>query len=197
MAAQQTKEKTNLLLKQSKDVAVRLFEVFENNRDRSNLILRSVRGEYERNRIDLAPLLTSSVNKFRMQAEDKKIQVDLTLQVPSLHISGNSLDFSRVMDNLLGNALRHVPNGASIAISAGFSGNDVIVDVTDTGEGIQPDQLDKIWEMGWQTGDKKGSAGLGLSIVKQIIDMHQGKIRAISDGLGKGTTFRIELPLVN
>lgn len=195
MAAGQPKEKVNNLISKAKEVAFRLNDIFQMNRDRSSLILRAVRGEYEKAPVEMTAIVNSTVQKYSLEAEQKKVNLSIRVQPKPYTFQGNDGDLRRVVDNLVSNALRYVPSGGSIEVDAHEDPKGFTIIVKDTGEGIDPGDLEKIWGMGWQGKDnKKGSAGLGLSIVKQIVEMHAGTIQAFSEGSGTGTMFTIHLP---
>ena len=108
--------------------------------------------------------------------------------------------FAQVMTNLLTNALRHTPAGGTITVAAGRDGGEAIITVTDTGEGMTPDQVLHAFERFYRgdsarTNDQRGS-GIGLTISKAIIDAHHGGLTASSPGPGKGSCFTISLLLV-
>ena len=197
MAQKQPLEKLQTILRQAEAVANNLNNVVEANRDRSHLIMKSIRGEYELVLTDVTSLLKGACGKYALTANEAKIALDLTLGPDIPSVMGQVDDLNRVIDNLINNALRHTPAGGQIAVQAHVNKEFVSFSVKDSGEGIDPEDVDKIWEMGWQgRGTKKGSSGFGLSIVKQIVDFHHGTITAKSEGSGKGTTFLVQLPKI-
>jgi signal transduction histidine kinase len=105
----------------------------------------------------------------------------------------------QVLANLLDNALRHTGSGGSVTVSARSMEDDVELAVTDTGDGIDAEQLPLVFDRFYRVdtarnrSDGRGS-GIGLSIVKGIIDSHGGRIRAVSDGPGHGSAFLVTLP---
>lgn len=106
----------------------------------------------------------------------------------------------QVLDNLLRNALRHTPQGGIVRLCARPEGSEVEIVVSDTGEGIAPDQLTHVFERFYR-GDSardrdRGGSGIGLTISRAIVDAHRGGLTAASDGLGHGATFTVALPLV-
>lgn len=195
MAEKQPREKIIRLMDQAKTVAIRLNDIFQMNRDRSNLILRSVRGEYEKIPVDIIKAVRLATEKYVLLAEKQNIELSADIPNASLTILGNELDLMRVVDNILSNGLRYVSAGGHIKVKAGPADDMFKIEIIDDGTGIDPENLNRIWEMGWQGKDNKGAGGLGLSIVKQIVEMHHGTIQAQSEGLGKGTRFNISLPL--
>ena len=102
--------------------------------------------------------------------------------------------FDRVLDNLIGNAIRHTPAGGSIGLSAELANNALVIRVSDTGEGIPLAQQALIFQPFVQIGAKRGGAGLGLAICKEIVQQHGGNIGIYSQPR-RGTTFTISLPV--
>jgi signal transduction histidine kinase/CheY-like chemotaxis protein len=102
------------------------------------------------------------------------------------------------IDNLISNAIKYSPIGGKIAVTVAHEGNDTVVRVTDEGQGLSPEDLGRLFGRFQRLSAKptagESSTGLGLSIVKRIIDMHGGEVTAQSDGPGKGSTFTITLP---
>lgn len=104
----------------------------------------------------------------------------------------------QVLDNLLSNALRHTPRGGSVVVGASRSGDEVVITVRDTGDGLTPDQLTHVFERFYRGAtarerDRSGS-GIGLTISRAIVDAHGGAIVARSDGAGLGATFVVSIP---
>ncbi|MDC5697976.1 ATP-binding protein [Intrasporangium calvum] len=105
----------------------------------------------------------------------------------------------QVLDNLLGNALRHTPSGGSVRLYARQTSNEVEIVVADNGEGITPEQLPHVFERFYRGDsardrDRSGS-GIGLTISRAIVDAHGGGLTASSSGPGRGATFTVALPL--
>src|SRR5262249_23684556 len=107
---------------------------------------------------------------------------------------------AQVVSNLLTNAAKYTPDGGSIELVAAPDGDEVVIGVTDCGIGIPPDMLDQVFEMFTQvnrTLDRsQGGLGIGLALVKRLLELHGGTISAQSPGLGRGSTFTVRLPLV-
>lgn len=197
MAAQMTEEKRMSLLKQAENVADRLYESFQLNRDRSTMIMKMIRGDYERKPVNISKIVAASVEKFRLQAEKSNVKLLTDISSSNLPVNGNDLDLTRLIDNLISNAFRYLPeNNAQLSVSGKPLENGYEIRIKDNGEGIEPADTENIWQLGWQaSGDKKkGSAGFGLAIVKQIVQVHDGTIQAISQGKGTGLEFKIFFP---
>jgi signal transduction histidine kinase len=99
---------------------------------------------------------------------------------------------------LLLNAIRFTPNDGEITLSVEDRDDEVMVVITDTGRGIKEENLEKIFEVFYQEEDhmtrRYGGLGLGLSIARELVNLHGGRIWAESEGLGKGAIFRVALP---
>ena len=102
------------------------------------------------------------------------------------------------IDNLISNAIKYSPIGGKIGVAVSHEGGDTIVRVSDEGAGLSPEDLGRLFGRFQRLSAKptagESSTGLGLSIVKRIIDMHGGEVTADSQGPGKGSTFMITLP---
>ena len=152
----------------------------------------------KREPVNVADLLADVVTSFSVQAENAGIQLtqQSTTVSESLTIEADGGRLDQVLSNLVSNALRHTPSGGSISLSATQTDEQIIIRVSDTGEGIaaeeQPFVFDRFWR-GDRARTRSGGTGLGLSIASQLIKAHGGRIRVNSE-VGKGTTFVIELP---
>jgi len=118
---------------------------------------------------------------------------------PSLPIFiGDAQQISWVISNLVTNALKYTDAGGIVEVKAEGKGKEIVIEVSDTGKGIPNEYLDKIFDKFVQVKQTldptPGSVGLGLSIVKEIVEMYGGKITVKSE-LNKGTTFTIHLPI--
>ncbi|MDB5898636.1 MAG: hypothetical protein JWP41_2238, partial [Ramlibacter sp.] len=104
-----------------------------------------------------------------------------------------------VVSNLLNNAAKYTPSGGRIALKVWTEGQRAVLAVTDTGIGLEPDAIAKVFEMFAQVPSNvtkpQGGLGIGLSLVQSLVALHGGTVRAASDGTGKGSTFTVRLPL--
>jgi signal transduction histidine kinase len=142
---------------------------------------------------DLHTLLAEVAAGYRSQAEQSGVQLIVSVAdaVPVMDVDPARI--REVVANLLANAMRHTPSGGSVDVTARLAGEDVEVSVRDTGSGMEPDELDRIFERFYRSPDSPGS-GLGLSIARDLVQAHGGTITAASEP-GKGTTIRFTLPL--
>src|SRR5690606_1354889 len=146
--------------------------------------------------IDLRDLLLSVQIEFTPRAQARDLQ--LTTDVAAINIESDRDLLSRIVRNLVDNALKYTPAG-SVGISARMEGNVCVIAIQDTGIGIAPDQLDRVFDDYFQAGnpnrDRGKGFGLGLSIVKRLVSLLGGTI-SIASELGKGSTFELRLPTV-
>jgi two-component system, NtrC family, sensor histidine kinase KinB len=143
---------------------------------------------------DLEDLLQQARDRFSEQAREQDIELLMDLQTPLPRLHADQPQLERVLDNLIDNALRHTPRGGQIQLQARRHGERVIVSVEDNGEGIAYGQQGRIFEPFVQVGRKKGGAGLGLALCKEIVQLHGGRMGVYSRP-GQGTQFYLALPL--
>lgn len=143
---------------------------------------------------DVADILAQARQRFEGQAHSHGIEIELEVadDLPPLNL--DRLQIERVIDNLIGNALRHTPEGGVIRLQARCQEERVAIAVEDTGEGIPFSQQSRIFEPFVQVGRKKGGAGLGLALCKEIVQLHGGRI-ALRSQPGKGSRFYLLLPV--
>ena len=145
----------------------------------------------------LLPLIMTLIDGTRVQAEVKQqtLEVDVPPNLPKVVIDAQRI--GQVIANLLGNAVKFTPEGGKIRLSARHTAATVIVSVSDTGPGIAPEDLSKVFDRFWQGQRAKYiGSGLGLSIAKGIVDAHGGAIWAESK-VPHGSSFSFTLPTVN
>jgi two-component system OmpR family sensor kinase len=149
--------------------------------------------------VDIARVLQVTVANFELATEAKGVH--LTSQVaedlPAVQADPDRL--AQVLRNLLTNALRHTPKGGWVSVSAATAADAVEITVADNGEGIAPEDLPHVFDRFWRADRSRsraeGGAGLGLAIVRAIVEAHGGQVSAASDGPGQGSTFRFALPM--
>jgi PAS domain S-box-containing protein len=157
-------------------------------------------------RLDAQPthvhlVLTQAMQTCAGETSAKNLNIQLNLQADNDLVNADPARLQQIFWNLLRNAAKFTPEGGSIFIRSESTTNKVRLEVRDTGIGIEPEFLPKVFEP-FEQADVKitrqfGGLGLGLAICKAIMDMHGGAIRAQSEGLGKGTTFIVELPVAS
>ncbi|WDH35529.1 KinB sensor domain-containing domain [Pseudomonas chlororaphis] len=142
----------------------------------------------------LEELLEQARNRFISTATAQGIELRVELQAPLPRLHADRMQLERVLDNLIDNALRHTAKGGLIRLQARRHGERVIISVEDNGEGIAYGQQGRIFEPFVQVGRKKGGAGLGLALCKEIVQLHGGRMGVYSRP-GQGTQFYLALPL--
>ena len=150
-------------------------------------------------KLELAPcvldeLLERAQLRFADQADHKQIELIKELEMPLPRILADAPQLDRVLDNLLHNAIRHTASGGRIRLHARRHAERVIISVEDNGEGIAYGQQGRIFEPFVQVGRKKGGAGLGLALCKEIVQLHGGRMGVFSRP-GQGTQFYMALPV--
>jgi signal transduction histidine kinase/ActR/RegA family two-component response regulator len=150
--------------------------------------------------IDLAPVVRAAAESQRPASDAKQIRLHLVLDERTGLISGDSERLQQVMGNLLSNAIKFTPKGGSVQVILGRAESHVEMAISDSGIGIEAGFLPQVFEPFQQQTDgsmrRHGGLGLGLSIVRHIIELHGGEIVAASPGPGRGSTFTIKLPLL-
>jgi PAS domain S-box-containing protein len=148
--------------------------------------------------IEIAPIVRAAVEAVKPTADAKGVSLEVEVADAGT-VMGDPDRLQQVIWNLLSNALKFTPSGGSVAVSSGLAGANVVVKVADTGEGITPDLLPFVFDR-FRQGDASatrshGGLGLGLSIVRHLVELHGGRVQAWSDGAGQGAAFAIQLPV--
>jgi signal transduction histidine kinase len=146
--------------------------------------------------VDLERLLLDVVELYRYVAEDKQIRLEMDV-LPGTQVKADAMRLSQVLANLLDNAIKYTPTGGCVALKAGSDSNGPFVRIRDTGQGIPEAEQGKIWDRLYR-GDKSRSQrglGLGLSLVKAVVEAHGGAVH-VESREGQGATFTVRLPKV-
>ncbi|MBD9398460.1 KinB sensor domain-containing domain [Pseudomonas sp. PDM11] len=143
---------------------------------------------------DIPELLENAVRRHQSKAQARQIDMQLEMgdALPRTHLDRAQIE--RVLDHLIDNALRHSPEGGTLRLCAQRQEERLLISVEDEGEGIAYGQQARLFEPFVQIGHKKGGAGLGLALCKEIVQLHGGRIGAESQP-GQGARFHIALPL--
>ena len=148
----------------------------------------------------LRTVAETAIEASRPVIEASGHALKLALPEEPVWLAADPTRLAQVMTNLLTNAAKYTPEGGCIELSASREGGEVIVRVTDTGLGIPPGMLAEVFEMFTQVNRtlerSQGGLGIGLALVKRLVEFHGGTITAESQGLGQGSTFTVRLPLV-
>jgi signal transduction histidine kinase len=154
--------------------------------------------ELRRQHIELAPVVCQAVEDCRPLAECLRHEISVTLPPHPVYLHADAARLAQVFCNLLTNACKYSLPGGHVAVTAERRGNDVVVKVQDTGIGIPTDKIDSVFELFTQVDSSSQQArsglGIGLSLVKRLVEMHGGKVTACSEGPGRGSEFVVRLP---
>ncbi len=149
--------------------------------------------------VDLIPIIEAAMDIVRPAAEAKKIGIISSLDPAAGPVSGDADRLQQVVWNLLSNAIKFTPAGGEVAVRLEREDESVTITVSDNGEGIEPEFLpfvfDRFRQFEGGTARPSGGLGLGLAIVRHLVELHGGTVSAASRGRGQGATFRATLPL--
>ncbi len=147
--------------------------------------------------LDLSALVADTVREMRLLAAPKQITLEVDAIAPAI-VSGDALRLRELLTILLDNAIKYSGDGASVRVDVGSASGQALLEVSDNGPGIRPEDLPRIFDRFYRADKSRsremGGAGLGLAIAKVIVDSHGGSI-SVESALSKGTTVRVELPL--
>ena len=151
----------------------------------------------ERRPCDVAKLLADEAEAVRQVARVREVRVTTALEPCSAVCDADRL--RQIVSNLLGNAIKFSPTGGQVELKLTTSADHFTIEVADQGVGIAADALPHVFEAFWQAETtltrRHGGLGLGLSIVRRLVELHGGVISASSGGVGQGATFRVVMPL--
>ena len=149
----------------------------------------------QRRPLDLAELIAACVDSFRNTGSAHGHRI--TVRTEPAVIEADPTRIEQILTNLLDNAKKYTAPGGHIDVEVLPEGSDILLRVTDTGAGIAPDMLDRIFDLftqGERPHDPAGGLGLGLTVARRLVEMHGGSIAAASPGIGHGSRFTVRLP---
>jgi PAS domain S-box-containing protein len=157
--------------------------------------------ELRKERVELASIVHEAVEACRPAVEQARHELTVSLPPRPVHLHADPVRLAQVINNLLHNACKYSEPGGRISLTAERQGSYVVLSVKDTGVGIPPEMLPKIFEMFTQVDQSlersQGGLGIGLTLVQRLVEMHEGSVRAFSGGPGRGSEFVVRLPLLN
>lgn len=165
-------------------------------------VSRITRGQIELRMepVDLAMVLRNAVETSRPQIEHSGQTLSITLPHVPLHVHADPVRLAQVVTNLLNNAARYGKAGGNIALRLWREEDEALIAVRDEGIGIPTDKLDEVFDLFTQldrhAGHAQGGLGIGLSLVRSLVQMHGGQVSAASDGTNAGAEFVVRLPLL-
>ena len=152
----------------------------------------------ETKRVDLRRAIEAAVEILRPAAEAKKVRLSISIDPDLGPLVGDAGRLQQVVWNLLGNAVKFTSSGGEVTLIATSQERNVSLTVRDTGKGIEPEFIPHVFERFRQADSSatrpQGGLGLGLSIVKRLVELHGGSVTATSEGVGRGATFALTLP---
>jgi PAS domain S-box-containing protein len=155
--------------------------------------------ELRRARVPLSEVVASAVETARPLIDDAGHELTISLPAAAVYLDADLTRLAQVFSNLLTNSAKYTPSGGRIWLSAERVGGGVVVSVRDTGIGIPTESLTQIFDMFSQVDrsveKNTGGLGIGLALVKGLVEMHGGTVTAASDGPGKGSNFTVTLPV--
>ncbi len=150
-------------------------------------------------RLSLEDAIGGAIELSRPLLEAAGHSLTVSLPEEPLFLRGDAVRLNQVFANLLNNAAKYTRPGGQVALQARRAGEQVLVSISDTGAGLAPDMVESIFDMFVQVSDSakaaQGGLGIGLTLVRTLVELHGGSVAASSQGLGRGSTFTVRLPL--
>jgi PAS domain S-box-containing protein len=156
--------------------------------------------ELRRQRVELAEVVRTAIETCRPHLDGAGHQLSVTLPVGPVHLDADPVRLAQVFSNLLTNAAKYTHAGGHIRLGAELRDGELAVSVRDDGIGISPEMLPRVFEIFSQGQEvlerSRGGLGLGLSLVRGLLELHGGRVEARSDGAGRGSEFVVYLPVL-
>ncbi len=172
-------------------------QLIEDLLDMSRIVSGKIRLDVQE--VELSSVINASFDLLKPSADAKGVRLVRVLDPLANPVSGDPNRLQQIVSNLLSNAIKFTPRGGKVEVLLERVNSHIEVTVADTGQGISPEFLPHVFDRFRQadasTTRKHGGLGLGLSIVKQLVELHGGTVRAKSAGEGAGATFTVALPL--
>jgi signal transduction histidine kinase len=158
------------------------------------------RVELKREALDLATIVNHAVEMVEPLFRERQHEVSIISSYRALYVNGDMARLVQCVVNILTNAAKYTDAGGKISVHTRAEDGCALVEISDTGAGISAELLPRVFELfvqGDRTLDRSlGGLGIGLSVARQLVEMHGGKLAAVSPGLGCGSTFSLRLPLI-
>jgi len=159
--------------------------------------LETGEGQMKRQILDLGSMAGSVADQMELLGEEKRLTMSREI-VPGVFVEGDEVRLKQVVVNLLDNAIKYTPEGGALSLRVRSESDHAILELTDTGIGISPSALPRVFERFYRAEEARAGGiegtGLGLAIVHSIIEAHGGSVLAAANN-GRGTRIRVELPL--
>ena len=155
----------------------------------------------KKEQVELAKVIGHSLDTVRPLIEARNQRLVLSLPARPVWLFGDFVRLAQVVSNLVNNSAKYTPEGGRIEVTAEASDGEAQIVVRDDGEGIDAQLLPRVFELfvqGERSLDRsQGGLGLGLTLVKRLVELHDGRVQALSDGPGRGAEFRVTLPCIS
>ena len=155
--------------------------------------------ELERRVVDIRAIVADAVEARRAQIERRRHSLNVEIGEDPILIDGDPVRLAQVVSNLVDNAAKYTPEQGTITVVLSVEREEAVVTVRDTGCGIPPEQVQRIFEPFAQLADSRhasaGGVGLGLALVKRLTELHEGRVKVASEGQGQGSCFTVYLPI--
>ena len=164
-------------------------------------VSRITRGliDIDRTRLDLRDVVDRALESVQAAMDDKQHDVAITVPGRPVMVSGDPVRLEQVLVNLLTNAAKYTDPGGNITVSMRAHGDHVEMRVRDDGIGLEPETIDQVFDLFAQArrglDRSQGGLGIGLTVVRSLVELHGGAIVAQSEGMGRGSEFIVTLPL--
>jgi PAS domain S-box-containing protein len=182
----------------SMDIIVRRTRMLASLVEDIVLILLAEKRTLERAPVYLDHLVQTGVEDFEVVVAQQGLTLEAEIATGLPPIGGDAIYLRRVLDNLLGNAIKFTPQGGTISVKLEQTGDHLVLQVSDTGIGVSPDHQQRVFDRFYQVDGssrrKHGGVGLGLAVVKDLVELHEGEVTLESE-VGEGSTFTITLPI--
>jgi two-component system CheB/CheR fusion protein len=183
---------TNVIARQVSQLARLTDDLFDVSRVISGRVV------LEREPLELLETAERAVNTLRTAGKINRQTV--TLEGQPVWVDADAARIEQIVINLVGNALKYTPPGGSVLVRVTHDGQTGLISVEDTGAGISPDLLPHVFDAFFQGAPPpdraQGGLGIGLTLVKQLAELHAGRVEARSDGPGKGSIFTVRFPMI-
>jgi PAS domain S-box-containing protein len=148
-------------------------------------------------RIDVAQLVRQTADANRPLFETRRQQLTVTVPPVPVYVSADPMRLSQVLGNLLNNSTKYTPEEGHAWITVESQGPEAVIQVGDNGIGIEPSMLPRVFELFAQAHSAGSGLGIGLALVRRLVEMHNGSVMAQSEGPGRGAVFTVRLPLAS
>jgi PAS domain S-box-containing protein len=157
--------------------------------------------ELQKELVDLREIVNAAVESSRPSIDEREHELAVTLPRQAIYIEADRVRLTQVLMNLLTNAAKYTPKPGEISLNVEPAGGQVLVRVKDTGVGLSAESLAHVFDMFYQVdrsyARSEGGLGLGLTLVRQLVEMHGGTIEARSPGINQGSEFVVRLPILS